>query len=138
MPRDQVGYDGFQTVGVPAHPLQLHVDQQSISHRLEDLGQRRDALPGEARVEIRPGVKLLDLGQGFLPHQATAIGGGIDAFVMDHHRHPVARQVDVQLNAIRAILGRQLEGGQRILGRIVAGAAMPEVKYAPHVQRSKG
>ena len=90
---------------------------------LEHLAQRRDAKPLAAvrepplgRVELVAGIDALQL-RGGQPLQRTgAICRAFEGGVVVHHDHAVARQLDVELEAIGTEREAVLEGRERVLG----------------------
>jgi hypothetical protein len=57
---------------------------------------------------------------------------------MYHHRHPISRESNVELDGIGAKLLGPLEGSQRIGRRGSTGATMGDVERLPRVQESEG
>ena len=106
--------------------LQLNVDKHAgRAHQLEHLAQRGDARVGKAGHAV-VGAQRLQLGQRAVFDRARAVGGAVQRFVVDDHQLAVFGQVHVQLDAVRALAGGQLKGGQRVFRRIGACAAVRE------------
>ena len=59
-------------------------------------------------------------------HRSRAVGGALQGEIVDDHRLLVGREVHVQLDAVGALLERQLEGGDGVLGRVGRGAAVAD------------
>jgi hypothetical protein len=52
---------------------------------------------------------------------------------VDDHRHAIGRQLDVEFDAVGAVLYGQAKGGQRVFGGVGAGAPVSNEKRSGSV-----
>src|ERR1700737_368189 len=105
--------------------LELDVDQEPGRHLREHLREQRDALPREprslarARAEAAPGLP------GRTLQEPGMAGDAPERHVVEHHHLPRGAPLRIQLDSIRALAGGELERGERVLGRLERGTAVP-------------
>ncbi len=104
--------------------LKLDVHETAVAHQVQDLVERGHRGAGAGWGEAAAGVEAADFVQRGLAHRAAAVGGAFEDEIVDHHQGAVARPVHVELDAVRAQVEGGGEGGQGILWRNPARAAM--------------
>jgi len=113
--------------------LDLEVDPV-LGERLQHLGQpgnlhaaapEREALPRIGREPVS-GVELLDLGPAALANRPRLVGGSLHVGVVEEHELSIGGSVAVRLEKRHSVSRGALEGGQRVLGALSAGASMTE------------
>ena len=139
-------HDGARELG--AVDFQLD-DDASVAVAREHIGERRhaDTLPGEwgrvAAAKTAPGVCPRQLVGRALHDRAREIRGAVERRIVMDHDDGVAREMDVQLEAVGAEREAVVEGRTCVLGRERAPAAVREHQRAlrrikeamRHVQR---
>ncbi len=114
-------HDGFsEPIEDALVVLQLDVDQHTPAECLEHFIEARDPFAREPGVELRAGIQSLEVGEPAFRHASAAVGRAIEGEVVVHDDGAVGRQLGVQLDGVGPHLGRQTEGGQRVLGGVSA------------------
>ena len=107
--------------------LDLDVDRQAqLQRQGQHLVQGRHPLAAEFGREFPAGIQHPHRREVGIGDRAAAVGGAVQRVVMDHHRHPVAGQLDVELDHLDAQRGGLAERGQGVLRRMGRGAAMAD------------
>lgn len=101
-----------------AGALKFDVDHYVLGYEIEHLLQRRDGLAG-------PGVEASEFGKAQFAYPAGAIGGAIDAFVVNDDDLGL-RHVDIKLHAVDTEVDRAGEPGQRVLGQQARGTPVSD------------
>ncbi len=88
--------------------------------------KRHESLFREAAVE----VELPQLGKGLVAQKALPVAQTVELEIMEHDRHTVGAELHIQLDAVGAERNGPGKGGQRVLRRLLAGAAMsPDLRH---------
>jgi hypothetical protein len=108
---------------VAARGLDLDVDQHLAAELGEHVVQAGHALAGEGRAVPGAGVERRDGRPRGLVDEALAVGGALQAVVVDDHHLAVGAQRDVELEG-HAEGGGRPEGRHRVLGGLARRAAV--------------
>src|SRR5690606_22144358 len=95
------------------------------------------ALADRARM---PRVERLQLLYGERVHATRAVGGAVDLRVVHQDEHPGGAELDVDLDAIGAVLHGRKDGGKRVLGQrvLLGGVARAAMADGQHGRRRAG
>jgi hypothetical protein len=111
--------------------FEVDVDQDAPGELLENLPQGRDAHAPPPLTEPAPSVQRLGLRERHPLDLTPAVGGPIHPGVVDDDDRLVPGQAHVDLQDGGALGHRELEGRQRVLGSVGAGAPMGAVQEPP-------
>ena len=124
----------FHALVVEYACFQLNIDGEVCRlNQLENLLHRRNIRMLHLRMCFIE-VKLTQLLQCIILHEARSIAGPVNGFIVAHHNCPIACQLNIQLYTIRAQLNRFLKSRQRILRHHAACTSVrPDQNLIRHI-----
>ena len=107
--------------------LDFEIDAEAtVDDDIQRIFQRGNTFAHEAVAEPMPGIQLLNGFEIRFRHKTGSVGAAAQLFIVKNDWHAVFCQLDVDLDPFNPQIGRSMDGGQRILRRIAARAAVTD------------